>query len=366
MERQYYKNKILDLLPAHRVIALVGSHGAGKTSVLNSVLSELPEDKVFIINKKKELNKFLSSPRIELRKLSKNYDYLVVDTDTKLFENDINQIINSFSKKIFLVLTYDITSNKINNNQEFEKLYIHPFTLKELYKKFDEAKPKINYHLIYGFYPQVLEAKDKKEKIFTLSDILEANLKDEVADHLGLEFKILLNVLKFLALNVGKNLSFQALTTNLNLDKTQVRHYLNFLERRFIIFTMKSFSRSLPKEMSKAQKFYFWDTGIRNLLVNSFDEINLRNDFEQIWENFCISERLKRNHIMFYNAKNFFWKTYDHKEIPYLEENYGFLFAYTFSWKKTKTSSYPRQFINAYQNAVYSVINIDKLWDFLS
>ncbi len=365
MKERLYTQKIAEAIPVYRIITLVGSHGAGKTAVFDNFRLQLPDNKTFYISSKKQLNRFLSHSRTELRRISKMYDYLAIDVNTKILEPELNTIVNSFSKKIIITLSYDYNSTKINHGQDIKKIYIHPYTLKELYPKFDDAKEHINEHLIYGFYPAVLEQKSKKDKIFTLSDILELNLKDEVPQFLELDYKKLLELLKFLALNIGKNISYQAFAKNTGLEKNQVKQYLEFLERRMIIFTMRSFSRSLPKEMSKAQKFYFWDTGVRNLLVNSFDDINIRRDFEQIWENFCISERLKRNALLLYNAKSFFWKTYDQKEIPYIEENYGFLFAYAFSWKH-EPNNYPRQFINAYSNAVYSIINLEKLWDFLS
>ncbi len=364
MKKRILEAQILNALNSVRILLLIGSHRAGKTAVINSVTEQLPKEKTLKITENSRVKHLIGLPKVEINKLVKQYDYLIVDSPTKLSETEINYLSRIFPKKIIIATSLKVNFRKIDN-KDLQVFIIHPFSIKELYSDFQEAKENIAQHMVYGSYPEVLEAKDKKDKIFMLSDILETNLKNTVTQALNLEFGKLVKILKFLAQNIGQNLSFPVLITNLEMDKSEIKRYLEFLEQRFIIFTMRSFSRSLPKEMSKAQKFYFWDMGVRNLLINNFDDINTRRDIDQVWENFCISERLKRNHSLNYQADNYFWKTYDHKEIPYVEESHGFLFAYSFIWKKSPTH-YPRQFLNAYSNSVFSVINLEKLWDFIS
>ncbi|MBM3435717.1 MAG: DUF4143 domain-containing protein, partial [Bacteroidetes bacterium] len=79
-------------------------------------------------------------------------------------------------------------------------------------------------------------------------------------------------------------------------------------------------SRNLRKELSKSQKWYFCDNGIRNILINNINGLNLRNDIGQLWENYLVSERIKFQSYTSMLVSNFFWRTYQKQEIDWVEE----------------------------------------------
>ncbi len=364
MSRNQLIDKIVQDLSIFRFVVLVGSSYVGKSALIAEMQKKYPGNQFYLIDGCEKFKRFITKERSKLRALGLKFNYLILDNCDYFNWQDLEILYQIFNRNI-LVTTSMMVSPKKTNNNKIKINTMYPYSIKEMYSNFDEARKNLEKHMIYGSYPDVLASEDKKEKIFKLSEILEKNLKNEAATSMNLQFNKMVEVLKYFAANVGKNLSYPTLIKALGIEKYELKRYIEFLEKHLIIFTLKSFSRSLPKEMSKAQKFYFWDNGIRNLLINNFNDFSLRNDIEQIWENFCISERLKRNNNYNFEASKYFWKTYDNKEISYLEETYGYLFAYTFSWKKTP-DSYPRQFLNAYPNSVFAIVSPEKFWDFVS
>jgi len=61
------------------------------------------------------------------------------------------------------------------------------------------------------------------------------------------------------------------------------------------IFRLPAFSTNPRKEIAKSQKVYFWDTGIRNALLNEFTLHPLRSDIGRLWVNWVIAEFAKQN-----------------------------------------------------------------------
>ena len=122
----------------------------------------------------------------------------------------------------------------------------------------------------------------------------------------------------------------------LGVDQTVIQKYLHLLEEAFVIFRLSSFKRNLRNEIKKSRKIYFWDLGIRNAIIQNFNILELRDDIGKLWENFCITERLKFLHNNQYSVNKYFWRTYNQKEIDYIEEKNNHLTAYEFKWNHTK------------------------------
>ena len=143
-----------------------------------------------------------------------------------------------------------------------------------------------------------------------------------------------------------------------------VKRYLELLEKTFVITSLTSFSRNLRNEIGKSKKYYFLDTGIRNALINNFNVFSMRNDIGQLWENFCVLERMKKNEYERRFVNTYFWRTYDQKEIDYIEEIDGKLYAYEFKWNDTKGNP-PKQFIEAYPGSEFKIISKSNFHEFI-
>jgi predicted AAA+ superfamily ATPase len=172
-------------------------------------------------------------------------------------------------------------------------------------------------------------------------------------------------LLTALALQLGSELSYNELANTVGISCETVEKYIDLLEKVFIVFKQISFSRNLRNEIKKNRKIYFYDNGIRNAIIQNFQPIELRNDVGQLWENFCVSERKKRNEYNEVFVNTYFWRTHAQQEIDYIEERDGQLFVFELKWNEKKQVKIPNSFANAYPNHTFSVINKSNYLDFV-
>ena len=152
--------------------------------------------------------------------------------------------------------------------------------------------------MIFGSHPEIVLAKNNQERILYLKELVNFYLLKDILEMNGLRHSDrLVKILQLLAFQIGQEVSYSEIGTQIGLNKKTIERYLDLLEKVFIIFRLKGFSRNLRKEISKNPKYYFYDLGIRNALINNFNPINLRNDVGELWENYIISERIKNKSI---------------------------------------------------------------------
>ena len=218
----------------------------------------------------------------------------------------------------------------------------------------------------FGSYPDVFLA-DEEEARERLSELSGSYLFKDVLNFQDLRKpEILNNLLKLLAFQIGNEVSFTELSTRLGVDQTVVQRYLNLLEESFILFRLPALKRNLRNEVGKTRKVYFWDLGIRNILIQNLNSLDFRNDLGQLWENFCICERLKTVHNHRLSQPNsYFWRTYTQKEIDLVEENNGVFRLIEFKWAEKKTSKLPDDFNSSYLNSGLEVVNPNNIIQFL-
>jgi predicted AAA+ superfamily ATPase len=220
--------------------------------------------------------------------------------------------------------------------------------------------------LIFGMYPEVLRKEGHDKKALYLVELVNAYLlKDILALENVKSPKVLLDLLRLLAYQVGSEVSLNELANALKLDVKTVGRYLDLLEKSFIIFSLGGFSRNLRNEITSKRKYYFYDTGIRNAVINAFNPLELRNDIGSLWENFLVVERLKKKTYQLIFSNDFFWRTYAQQEIDLIEEREGKLFAYEFKWK-SRSYKPPKAWLKNYPEAAVLMITQDNFFDFVS
>jgi predicted AAA+ superfamily ATPase len=176
----------------------------------------------------------------------------------------------------------------------------------------------------------------------------------------------IVRLLKALAYQIGSQVSYHEVGQLVGLDSKTVERYIYILEKSYIIFRLGTFSRNLRNELKNSRKIYFWDLGIRNILIGNLSQVENRTDTGALWENYVIIERLKRNFYQGSIAQSWFWRTQQQKEIDYLEEENGHLSAYEFKWNDKKAiSNAPESFAKAYPSAIYRVITPKNVDEFL-
>ena len=217
--------------------------------------------------------------------------------------------------------------------------------------------------LIFGSYPEIFSIENVVDKAQYLIELSTNYLYKDILEYQAIRHSNKLrDLLRLLAFQVGSEVSYTELGTSLGMAKQTVENYIDLLEKSFVIFTLRGFSRNLRKEVSKKPKIYFYDLGIRNAIINNFAYLNNRNDIGALWENFLIMERLKRNDYQKHFCSHYFWRTYKGAELDYIEEYNGNLYGYELEWGKRAKA--PESWIKTYA-APYSCINKDNFLDFV-
>jgi hypothetical protein len=378
MDYQWYKRYLESnhhgFFKKGKVSLLYGPRRVGKTELIKKIISKY-SGKIFTgTGDNIEIRELMSSQRLsKLEMAFGNYQLIFIDEAQRIpnIGQGLKLLIDSFPDMTIIASgssSFDLlnkTGEPLTGRQVIRTLY--PLSVLELHHQFGgmDIIQKLESLLIYGSYPEVLTSSgidDKKEYLTTIrdsylfKDILELdNIKNPSK---------LTDLLRLLAYQIGHEVSINELSNNLGISKHSVERFLDLLEKTFIIKKVGGFSRNLRKEIAKTNRYYFWDIGIRNALINNFNTLNLRNDTGMLWENFLFMERIKTKSYKRIYSNDFFWRTYDRQEIDLIEERDGNLYAFEFKWNKSKTKI-PKAFINAYPDASFKVINKDNFLDFL-
>ncbi|OHA24361.1 MAG: ATPase [Candidatus Taylorbacteria bacterium RIFCSPLOWO2_01_FULL_44_26] len=227
-----------------------------------------------------------------------------------------------------------------------------------------EFKRMFESRMIFGMYPGVVlgDSREERKNIeeiarsYLYKDILEI---DTIRNPEGIK-----KLLKALALQIGNEVSYNELALTVGINKRTVEKYIQILEQAFIIFRLKPYYKNARNELTRLRKIYFYDLGIRNALINNFNAFDSRNDIGAMWENFVISERMKKNNLSGMAISSHFWRTIDGREIDYLEENGNILSAYEIKWSGNGFSA-PKVFSDNYPQSTYAVITKENLFDFV-
>lgn len=248
-------------------------------------------------------------------------------------------------------------------------LTLYPLSQSELLARHNrfELREKLGEWLVFGAYPEIVEAPTRQAKIEAITEIANSYLlKDILVFDYVRNSRTLLDLLRLLAFQVGSEVSFNELASHVGVDVKTVQRYIDLLEKTFVLARLGGYSRNLRNEITSKSKFYFLDPGIRNALIAQFNGLDDRNDTGQLWENFVFIERLKYRQYTSRYANSFFWRTYDQQEIDYLEEGDGRLAGYEFKWSSKKTVHPPRGWQKAYPEASFSVITPENYLEFVA
>lgn len=221
--------------------------------------------------------------------------------------------------------------------------------------------------LVFGCYPQVVETAYTQEKTAILTDIINSYLLKDILELERVKgAKVLLDLLRLIAFQVGSPVSLTELSRESGLDIKTVARYIDLFEKTFILYSLRGYSRNLRSEINRKAKYYFWDNGIRNAVISQFQRLDIRNDVGALWENFLVSERLKLEQYLPIYASNYFWRTWEGKEVDWIEERDGGLFVWEFKWSPEKKSKNKKAFLSVYPDAVLTTITRDNYLDFVT
>lgn len=357
---------IINNLKPNKVIVLLGSRRTGKTVLLKHILKTIGEKHLFL-----DGDDFTTLTLFQPRTIE---NFKLILGDTKLLVIDEAQQIPELGKALKLIVdhitdikviitgssAFDI-SNKIGEPLTGRKVTYLLFSFSQTEfnqnETVAETSGRLNERLILGSYPELYQISNRNEKISYLKDLISSYLMKDILSFEGIRnADKILNLLRLIAFQIGKEVSLHELGRQLGMHKSTVEKYLDLLSKTFIIFGVKAFSRNLRNEISKSKRWYFHDNGIRNILIENVNDLSIRNDVGELWENYIVSERVKFQNNNQVLVSNYFWRTYQQQEIDWIEERDGKLFAYEMKWNPNKNVKIPTGWKSAYPDSEFKVI----------
>lgn len=369
-----YKNLDTYIKP-NKALIIFGARQVGKTTLLQDYLHTTKLKYKLDSGDNIHIQQLLDSQDIDkIVEYAQGYDLITIDEAQKI--KNVGQglkilidnipgikIIATGSSSFELAgqIGEPLTGRKITLT-----LYpISQFELETIYNRY-ELKSRLEEFLIFGSYPEIITSNNKTEKIRLLNEIASSYLLKDILELERVKSsKILIDLLRHLAFQIGSEVSLTEIAQKIGIDYKTVARYIDLFEKAFVLYNLRGFSRNLRKEITKKSKYYFYDTGIRNAIISNFNSLDIRNDAGILWENFLFMERLKKQAYKNIDTNNYFWRTWDQKEIDLIEEHGGKLFGYEFKWGN-KSVKAPKEWLNTYPDADFSVINQDNYLDFIT
>ncbi len=366
-----YKRELFEqlknMIVPQKVLILYGARRVGKTFLLNKLINELGEENVrFVTGEDRFVKEELSSQSIDsLKRFIGNKKILIIDEaqtipniglNLKLIVDNIPEVAVIASGSTSFDLAAKLGEPLLGRKN---LLTLFSLTAKEFIEteSLESYKSKLEEILIFGGYPEVQSITEKNEKANYLSEIANTLILKDIIDLDEVrDTGKLIDILTMLAFQIGKEVSLSEIGTSVGLHKDTIAKYIHLLEKAFIIKKVRGFSRNLRKEITKTSRYYFYDNGIRNAFINNFNQLKLRNDIGELWENYIVMEKIKRHKYNRETVNYYFWRTYEQQEIDLIEEKDGNLNAFEVKYSRDKFKI-PSDWKAAYPDAPVHLVN---------
>ena len=357
--------QVEDTLFKGKIVVIYGPRQVGKTTLAKLILQNRQEIKSAYFNcDEPDICQALTDKTSTELKLFLGDSKLVVLDEAQRVKNiglTLKLLADNYPKMQIIATgssSFDLS------NQIFEPLtgrkkefYLYPFSLAELKNYYSEIEFNriLENRMVFGMYPGVIFESDK-DKSESLRELAKSYVYKDALEYQGIKnSEVVEKLLQALALQVGNEVSYNEISSLIEVNKITVANYIQILEKAFIVFRLPSFSRNLRNEIKSNRKIYFFDNGIRNALINNLNPVDLRQDAGALWENFMISERVKHNDNISRAANMYFWRTLQQQEIDLIEDRGGELAGYEFKWK-SRPGKVPVAFSRAYPDAKVEMI----------
>lgn len=353
---------------AHKILVLYGARQVGKTTLISCILDGL-DKKVLSVDadQRKYVDIFSSRDLDAMRGLVSGYDILFIDEAQRIPDIGINlKILYDNIQELRIVVTGSSALDLASRIKEpltgrSWTFHLYPISVREwqahhLLNDF-EVTQSLESFLSFGMYPEPLQIINRKEKIELLLSLRDGYLYKDVFTNTRVEYPEKIPLLtKMLAYQIGSQVSIQELSNALRIHRETVIHYIDLLEKAFVVFRLGGFSRNLRKEITKMDKIYFVDVGMRNAVIEDFSPIVARKDKGALWENFIIVELLKRKAIKQVHGAFYFWRLHSGAEFDLVKDKDGKLHGYEFKWKE-RSKNAPKSWTETYPDAGYTYVS---------
>jgi len=359
-------------LATGKAIVIMGPRQTGKTTLLEKIVKQSEKSIVLNCDDPFVSNQLQGINTEQLRSIIGTHGLVFIDEAQRVKNIGLTlKLITDQFKGVQLLVSgsssLEIASeiNEPLTGRKWEYM-LYPISWKELYDNigYISVLQQLEQRIIFGMYPDVINNSGNETEV--LKQLANSYLyKDLLAYKSVRKPEILDKLLRALAFQVGNLVSYNELANLIQVDKNTISSYIDLLEKTFVVFSLQPLSRNLRNEISASRKIYFYDTGIRNALLNNFQPLEFRSDKGALWENFLIAERIKYLHYSRQFANLYFWRTHQQQEIDWVEESAGRFKAYEFKWGKSKSKKMPSAFSEQYNCNEIEIINKDSFMPFL-
>lgn len=354
MIQRTLENKIKEKINSGKAIVVVGARQVGKTTLLHKVLKDI--DFLFLDADDPTIKNLLSRPNTEqIRSIIGTNKFIFLDEAQRIPDIGLTlKIITDQFKDVQVFVSgsssFDL-GNALNEPLTGRKWEYELFPIS--WEEYEDAvgylksEQQVENRLLYGFYPEVINNQGQEKE--TLKNLINSYLYQDILAFSGIKKpEVLEKLLQSLAFQLGNEVNYNELAQLSGINKITVQNYIEILERGYIVFRLNSFSRNLRNEIKQNRKIYFYDNGLRNMIIGNFNPLDLRPDKGALWENFLVSERRKQNLYKDTFSKMYFWRTKQQQEVDFVEEKDGNICGYEFKWN-SKKSKIPKTFSESYQ-----------------
>lgn len=361
-------------LGKNKVLVITGARRTGKTFLLEELVKDYRGRLVHMNGDLPETTQLLAGKNLA------TYNRLIGDTDLLVIDEaqvipDIGRILKviiDHFKQLTVVVTGSSSFDLVNKTGEpltGRQIHFHLYPIAQMElantENYLETVQRLEERLIFGSYPEIFNLTAEQEKRTYLEEMVTSYLlKDILLYEQVRNSHKMLQLLQLISYQTGQEVSNDELGKQLGLKRDTVARYLDLFTKIFVLYRLGGYSSNLRKEVVKSSKWYFTDNGLRNAIINNFNPPTGRNDVGQLWENYLMSERIKRNKYKNLTVQPYFWRTYDRQEIDLVEVSGGKLAAFEFKWKSEK-AKLPIFFAKNYPHASFEVITKENYLDFI-
>ncbi|MFM7400045.1 MAG: ATP-binding protein [Bacteroidota bacterium] len=373
MIRRHLQDTLEHWLFRGKVIVLYGARQVGKTTLSRALLEPFGSSGLYLNCEIESVRSALSVREpMALKRYFGNPRIIVLDEAQRIpgVGEILKLLIDTYSD-LQIIATGSSSFELANRSAEpltgraltFE---LYPLSYAELGQAVPaiERRGHLDYWLRYGTYPGVAFAGEADARLL-LDSLSSQYLYKDVLEFESLKKPdLLVGLLRLLALQIGQLVSYHELANSLKISSATVERYIDLLEKAFVVFRLTPFSRNLRNEIGKKNKIFFYDTGVRNSIIQQYQPVEIRSDKGGLWENFLVVERMKLLQARGLRPNRYFWRTMQQAEIDYLEERDGLLSAYEFKWQPRR-ANLPVAFSRAYPESTFEVVTPENFEDFI-
>ncbi len=348
------------------VMIILGARQVGKTTLVKRLFP----DAQYLLVDNEPVRRILESYDINTYKnIIKNKEVIIDEIHMLSNPGRAIKIIYDQMPDIRLIITGSSSfhiKNKTSESLAGRKIdyYLYPLTFSE-YLFQNNIESKLNFNIFENIIQEKLSENDIQRHIFDLNSILKIVLcyglfpnmvnhpqdkryllnfaeslifKDILELNLIENKKLASDLLKLLAYQIGNIINYSELATKLQADQRTIKRYLEIFEQSFILYRLYPYSRNKRDEIIKSPKIYFYDTGLRNAIINNFSDIDIRADAGALFENFIISEVIKSNCYLGANYKIYYWRNKQQSEVDLVLEKEDKLIGVEIKMSKARRS----------------------------